>query len=78
MNDPEWTLESLKELSEDLWWSWNEIGRRPFAMIDPMLGMMFSRNASRPNTNARSTPRAQSVRPTSEPVSAESRPLTRT
>ena len=37
MNDPEWTLESLKELSEDLWWSWNEIGRRPFAMIDPML-----------------------------------------
>ncbi|MAJ47942.1 MAG: hypothetical protein CBC35_11860 [Planctomycetes bacterium TMED75] len=37
MNDSERTLESLNELSTDLWWSWNEIGRRPFAMIDPRL-----------------------------------------
>ena len=37
MNDSERTLESLNELSSDLWWSWNEIGRRPFAMIDPRL-----------------------------------------
>ena len=37
MNDSEWTLESLNELSDDLWWSWNEIGRRPFAMLDPKL-----------------------------------------
>ena len=37
MNDSERTLESLNELSDDLWWSWNEIGRRPFAMIDPRL-----------------------------------------
>lgn len=37
MNDSEWTLESLQEISRDLWWSWNEIGRRPFAMLDPHL-----------------------------------------
>ena len=37
MNDSERTLESLNELSEDLWWSWNELGRRPFAMLDPKL-----------------------------------------
>ena len=37
MTDSERTLESLRELANDLWWSWNEIGRRPFAMIDPRL-----------------------------------------
>ena len=37
MNDSERTLQSLQELGNDLWWSWNEIGRRPFAMLDPML-----------------------------------------
>jgi len=37
MTDSERTLESLREIANDLWWSWNEIGRRPFAMIDPRL-----------------------------------------
>lgn len=37
MNDSEWMLESLTELAHDCWWSWNEIGRRPFAMLDPRL-----------------------------------------
>ena len=37
MNDSERMLESLSELAHDCWWSWNEIGRRPFSMIDPRL-----------------------------------------
>ena len=37
MTDSERKLESLREIANDLWWSWNEIGRRPFAMIDPRL-----------------------------------------
>lgn len=37
MHDSERTLESLEEIANDLWWSWNELGRRPFAMIDPRL-----------------------------------------
>ena len=37
MTDSERKLESLRDIANDLWWSWNEIGRRPFAMIDPRL-----------------------------------------
>ncbi|MAB29964.1 MAG: alpha-glucan phosphorylase [Planctomycetaceae bacterium] len=37
MTDSERMLESLNELAHDCWWSWNEIGRRPFAMLDPRL-----------------------------------------
>ena len=25
----------LRNIAADLWWSWNEIARRPFAAIDP-------------------------------------------
>lgn len=37
MTDSERMLGSLNELAHDCWWSWNEIGRRPFAMLDPRL-----------------------------------------
>ncbi|MDG2422585.1 MAG: alpha-glucan family phosphorylase [Phycisphaerales bacterium] len=36
-DDPRAIRHRLKALSKDLWWSWNEIGRRPFAMLDPEL-----------------------------------------
>ena len=37
IDDPRAIRHRLKSLSKDLWWSWNEIGRRPFAMLDPEL-----------------------------------------
>ncbi|MCH2132598.1 MAG: alpha-glucan family phosphorylase [Phycisphaerales bacterium] len=37
VDDPRAIRHRLKALAKDLWWSWNEIGRRPFAMLDPEL-----------------------------------------
>ena len=36
-DDPRAIRHRLKSLSKDLWWSWNEMARRPFAMLDPEL-----------------------------------------
>ena len=34
---PEDARTQLRELAMNLWWSWNEVARRPFAAIDPVL-----------------------------------------
>ena len=34
---PEDARAQLRELAMNLWWSWNEIARRPFAALDPVL-----------------------------------------
>ncbi len=36
--------ESLETLAHDLWWTWNEIGQRPFAAIDPVQWEASGRN----------------------------------
>ena len=37
ISDPFGTLESLRTLSRDCWFSWNEVAQRPFAALDPVL-----------------------------------------
>jgi len=37
ISDPFGILGTLKELGEDCWFSWNEMGQRPFAAISPTL-----------------------------------------
>lgn len=37
ISDPFGTLELLRAIALDMWWSWNEIGQRPFAALDPKL-----------------------------------------
>ncbi len=37
ISDPFGTLEVLRSIAVDLWWAWNEIGRRPFAALCPVL-----------------------------------------
>ncbi|MFO0783688.1 MAG: alpha-glucan family phosphorylase [Phycisphaerales bacterium] len=37
ISDPFGTLDLLRTLASDLWWSWNENGQRPFAALDPRL-----------------------------------------
>jgi starch phosphorylase len=37
ISDPFGTLEVLHSLAGDLWFSWNEVARRPFAALDPVL-----------------------------------------
>ena len=37
ISDPFGILDTLKALGEDCWFSWNEIGQRPFAAISPVL-----------------------------------------
>lgn len=37
ISDPFGTLEVLRSIAGDLWFSWNEAGRRPFAALDPVL-----------------------------------------
>jgi glucan phosphorylase len=34
---PSAVRERLRELAMNLWWTWNEIGQRPFASLDPVL-----------------------------------------
>ncbi|MEY4117962.1 MAG: hypothetical protein RLZZ116_1290 [Planctomycetota bacterium] len=35
--NPDDARAQLRELAMNLWWSWNEVARRPFAALDPML-----------------------------------------
>ena len=37
ISDPFGTLDSLNVLAHDCWFSWNEIGQRPFAALDPVM-----------------------------------------
>jgi starch phosphorylase len=37
ISDPFGILDTLKELAEDCWFSWNEMGQRPFSAISPVL-----------------------------------------
>jgi glycogen phosphorylase len=37
ISDPFGTLELLRSLAGDLWFAWNEVARRPFAALDPVL-----------------------------------------
>ena len=37
ISDPFGTLESLRTLAFDCWFSWNEIGQRPFSTLSPVL-----------------------------------------
>jgi len=37
ISDPFGTLESLRAIAYDCWFSWNEIGQRPFSTLSPVL-----------------------------------------
>jgi starch phosphorylase len=37
ISDPFGTLESLRALATDCWFSWNEVAQRPFSALDPVL-----------------------------------------
>ncbi|MBL9141635.1 MAG: DUF3417 domain-containing protein, partial [Phycisphaerae bacterium] len=37
ISDPFGTLEVLQSIAGDVWFSWNEVARRPFAALDPVL-----------------------------------------
>ena len=37
VSDPFGTIDALRALAEDCWFSWNEIGQRPFAALSPTL-----------------------------------------
>jgi len=46
---------ALDEIAHDLWWTWNEIGQRPFAALDPLL---WEATAGNPVAVLRRTPLA--------------------
>lgn len=38
------SIDTLRDLARDLWWSWHEIGQRPFAALDPALWDSLNHN----------------------------------
>lgn len=58
------SIDTLRQLAGDMWWSWNEIGQRPFLALDPTLWEAVNHN---PTAMLRRVPEAVIAQRLEEP-----------